>query len=256
MRLSRDTGGRPELDRKTPLNTWANQETHDALLSFAKQEGVSYSDVTEALAHLLPNPAFASQLADKARDVKNNNRKYPALLASVEPVTPASVELTPEEVYQHLDPVLKEGQHKRDVMEHFSQFEPLTLDVVEREEDKAAENLHQERLDQAKERATTGGSKDPFGPKTEGTINHARYAEELKLAREKKANEDRARELRRIERRALLGIAVALVNPPLRQPGSPVTHRQYEQPSHWATSGGATRHDLAEASRRAPKDTS
>jgi hypothetical protein len=164
--------------------------------------------------------------------------------------------LTPEEAYVHLDPELKTPEDKAQVINHLASLpEPLTIDVLEREEDKAVERLYIQRLDEAQERATIYEGDHLQGRRKKG-ISQARYAAEVELVRQTKQRDDRTRARRREQRRALLCAAAVLIAPQLRREGDPRLQRQYEQPSHWATLGGYTRRDVAEASGRAPKDTS
>lgn len=169
--------------------------------------------------------------------------------------------LTPAEAYQHLDPVIKSdpATPKEAIIEHLQSVakeEPLTLERLEEEEDKAIDSLYQRQLNQAQVRATPPATSDPFGPRAVGNLNHERYKEEIRLARERKAREDRARAKRREQRRLLLSVAALMVAPQLRREGDPRLHRQYEDRSHWSTMGGYTRRDVAEADLLAPKDTS
>lgn len=160
--------------------------------------------------------------------------------------------LTPEEAVSHLDPTLRGDQSRDDLVAHFESVaakEPLTLEVLEQEEDKVIERLYQDQLDAAEKKASTGKTSDPFGPQTKGQINQARYAEEIRLAKEKKAREDKARAKRREYRRTLLCVAAQMVAPSLRKEGPSQNHRQQEDRSHWATHGGYTRRDIAEANK-------
>lgn len=162
--------------------------------------------------------------------------------------------LTPVEAVAHLDPTLRGDFSREELITHFESIadkEPLTLEVLEAEEDKAVERLYLNQLDIAEQRATpTKG--DPMGPRIKGDVNHARYKEEIEIAKQRKAREDRARARRREQRRHLLLVAAMMVAPKLRVEGDPRLQRQYEARSHWATMGGYSRRAVAEAN----KDTS
>jgi len=196
--------------------------------------------------------AEATELGLKVNDLMNNilvERYHGKLVEPTQEQLAQEKTLTPAEAVAHLDPTLKGGFDRDQLITHFEGLaaqEPLTLDVLEAEEDKQAEALYREQLDLAEQRATpTKG--DPMGPRIKGDVNHKRYAEEIELAKQKKQREDRARAKRRELRRKLLTVATLMVAPTLRQEGDPRLHRQYEQPSSWATMGGYTKRDRAAA---------
>lgn len=204
----------------------------------------------------------AKELGLKVNDLVNNIlvERYHGKLQQPTPEQLAAAKtLTPDEAVAHLDPILKEGQAKESIIAHFEQLaeqEPITLERLEEEEDKAIEQRYREQLETARLLACPKDPSSPFGARFEDRVNQARYAEEVKLAKEKKAREDRARAKRREQRRLLLSVAAMMVAPQLRQSGDPRLQRQYENRSHWSTMGGYTRRDVAEADLLAPKDTS
>lgn len=233
--------GRCELDRKTPFNTWSNQATHDFFGDLAKDWGCSRSDVIEGVARASrDNPEFLAQLKRSTLLAQNDNRKHPVEIPA------AASELTPEEAYQHMATDLKKGEKKEDIIAHFEALDiPITVDVLEREEDKIYRREYEEKKHQASEAETLYKGDSLYGARTKLSRNEAAYADRVKELRAEYEAEKAGRQPSRDQRRKLLlGAAALLVAPLLREPGNPHYHRQYARPSHFDTSGPLTRSDL------------
>jgi hypothetical protein len=73
MILSCPDRGRPELDRKLPINTWGTEATYNTLAQLRREEDIATADLWEAVTNRILRGD--NDLIEEARAVKRANRK-------------------------------------------------------------------------------------------------------------------------------------------------------------------------------------
>lgn len=231
--------GACRLDRDFAVTLRINEEALETLDQLAKES--SRNTVIEAA---MRSHKDGRSIPYHMAIIDNENKKYPADLVIEEAVKTLSV----EEAYQHLDPQLKRLSPKEDIMEGLAAIVPLTLETLQHKENDIIEDNHQREMNEADRKATFFKG-DALSGFIKVSRNEVRYAEEVKRISQRRDRADRERAYHRENRDRILATAAMLLQKQLRQPGIPQTHRQYEAPSAFATEGGATRIDRAEAER-------
>lgn len=258
--------GRPQLDRDQPFHSWTNEPTKETFKRVAKEASAKVSDALEATARLIErDPVLYAALQREIEVVRLNNLKYPPAKPEAPLPDEGKAPETPllAEPYEVLDPYLKEATTPEDFEAIIESTPVQTLEDLERLEDQGIEDLYESRKNHAMELAITKPGDFITGRKPE--YSQARYALELKEARQKKEKHDAARAAFRAKRRAQM---LALLTPALRLPGNPRLQRQYHDQewreatgtrrgsSAFETAGGVTRRDLDRAEDALKTDSS
>lgn len=225
------------------MNDWLNNVLAERVYGKANQVGLLGVSPVQST-----NASTAQPLPETSKGLPPLDVSRPDLGASID------LALCQVDLWEIADLSIKEVTSQRAFEKRLIERpELLTLDDMEREEDKYLEEIYEWQKEQAKEKATTTPA-DPLSGRP-ARINDARYAEEIRSAREKKQRQDQERPAFRAKRHAQL---LALLAPALlRQPGNPRLQRQDALPSAFNPNPfGVTQRDRLDAAEACREDDS